>query len=99
MEDRDALSAEQRWQFDSILRAYLHVCETMYTQAALGAVNISILTAEEAGIKFIFASLVFKLGGQEILSVSPLGFVTILIRSLKRKATPQCIKGRDRTSQ
>lgn len=37
MNDRGALTPEDRWRFDSTVRAYLHVCETMYMQADLAA--------------------------------------------------------------
>jgi hypothetical protein len=56
MEDRSSLTPEERWRFDSTVRAYLHVCETMYTQAGLGAGDIGVLIAEENGIKAIFLS-------------------------------------------
>ena len=39
-----------------MVRAYLHVCETMYTQADLGAGDLGIVTAEENGIKTVFSS-------------------------------------------
>lgn len=54
--DRNALSPEERWRFDSMLRSYLHVCETMFVQAALGAGDESIVTAEESGIRELFSS-------------------------------------------
>jgi hypothetical protein len=54
--DRRALTPEERWRFDSVLRAYLHVCETMYRQADLGAGDLGIVLAEENGIKFVFSS-------------------------------------------
>ncbi|MGB7367547.1 MAG: hypothetical protein WA926_01225, partial [Methylovirgula sp.] len=56
MSDRRALTPEERWRFDSTVRAYLHVCETMYTQADLGAGDFGIVTAEENGIKTVFSS-------------------------------------------
>ncbi len=56
LSDRNALSLEERWRFDSILRSYLHVCETMFVQAVLGAGDDGIVTAEENGIRQIFAS-------------------------------------------
>lgn len=56
MKDRASLSAEERWRFDSTLRAYLHVCETMYVQAGLGAGDSGIVIAEENGIKSVFSS-------------------------------------------
>lgn len=54
--DRSALSPEERWRFDSMLRSYLHVCETMFVQATLGTGDASIVTAEENGIRQVFAS-------------------------------------------
>jgi hypothetical protein len=53
---RDALTPEERWRFDSTVRAYLHVCETMYTQAALGVGDAGIVAAEENGIRSVFSS-------------------------------------------
>jgi hypothetical protein len=53
---RNALTLEERWRFDSMLRSYLHVCETMFVQAALGIGDESIVTAEENGIRQVFAS-------------------------------------------
>ncbi len=56
MHDRGTLTPEERWRFDSTARAYLHVCETMYTQAALGAGDLGIVKAEENGIRTVFSS-------------------------------------------
>jgi len=56
MADRQALTPEERWRFDSTARAYMHVCETMYVQAGLGAGDKSVLHAEEEGIKLAFTS-------------------------------------------
>ena len=56
LHDRAALNLEDRWRFDSTVRAYLHVCETMYRQADLGAGDSGIVSAEENGIKFVFSS-------------------------------------------
>jgi hypothetical protein len=56
MSDRPALTPEDRWRFDSMLRAYLHVCETMHTQAGLGAGDFGIVVAEEDGIRTVFSS-------------------------------------------
>jgi len=54
--DRRALTPEDRWRFDSTVRAYLHVCETMFTQADLGAGDAGIVMAEASGIKTVFSS-------------------------------------------
>ncbi len=54
--DRAALTPEERWRFDATVRAYLHVYETMYMQAILGAGDPGIVSAEENGIKDVFSS-------------------------------------------
>ena len=54
--DRSLLTPEERWRFDATLRAYLHVCETMFTQAELGAGDLGIVVAEENGIRAVFSS-------------------------------------------
>jgi hypothetical protein len=70
LSDRRALTPEERWRFDSTMRAYLHVCETMYTQADWGAGDIGIVTAEENGIKNVFSSE----GVKEWWAENPFGF-------------------------
>jgi hypothetical protein len=39
-----------------MLRAYMHVCETMYIQASLGVGDTSIWRAEEDGLKQLLAA-------------------------------------------
>src|SRR5262249_36492331 len=56
MHDMRAPTPQQPRRLDSTLRAYLHVCETMYRQADLGAGDLGIVLAEENGIKFVFSS-------------------------------------------
>jgi hypothetical protein len=68
--DRRALTPEERWRFDSTVRAYLHVCETMYTQADLGAGDFGIVTAEKNGIRTVFSSE----GVREWWAENPFGF-------------------------
>ncbi len=70
MSQRGALSPEERWRFDSLMRAYLHVCETMYTQSKLGAGDHAIVLAEETGIKTVFGSA----GVREWWAENPFGF-------------------------
>lgn len=72
MKDRQALTESDRWRFDSALRAYMHVCETMYIQANLGVGDRSIMTAEENGIRTIFTSP----GAREWWAENPYGFCT-----------------------
>ena len=71
-QDRNGLTPEDRWRFDSTLRAYLHVCETMYTQADLGAGDQGIVCAEEAGIRSVFSSVAVR----EWWVENPFGFST-----------------------
>ena len=56
MSDSCTMTREDQWRFNSMVRAYLHVCETMFTQARLGAGDFGIVMAEESGIKAVFAS-------------------------------------------
>ena len=56
MNDRKALSLEEKWRFDSVMRAYMHVCETMFVQAELGSGDDSIRLAEEEGITTVMES-------------------------------------------
>jgi hypothetical protein len=72
MADRQALSAEERWRFDSTARAYMHVCETMFIQAGLGAGDKSVMHAEEEGIRVAFTSP----GIREWWAENPYGFCT-----------------------
>jgi hypothetical protein len=68
--NRQALTAEERWRFDSTLRAYMHVCETMFIQAGLGTGDKSILLAEQDGVRTVLASP----GGSEWWAENPYGF-------------------------
>jgi hypothetical protein len=70
MSHRGALTPEDRWRFDSTVRAYLHVCETMYMQADLGTGDLGIVAAEENGIKTVFSSE----GVREWWAENPFGF-------------------------
>lgn len=70
LQDRAALTPDERWRFDSTVRAYLHVCETMYLQAHLGAGDVGIVRAEEDGIRFVLQSA----GAKEWWSENPFGF-------------------------
>lgn len=72
MQDRKALSLEEKWRFDSVMRAYMHVCETMFVQAELGSGDDSIRLAEEEGIKTVMASP----GSREWWDENPYGFCT-----------------------
>ena len=70
MQDRKALSAENKWRFDSVMRAYMHVCETMFVQSELGSGDDSIRLAEEEGIRTVMASP----GPREWWDENPYGF-------------------------
>lgn len=80
VQDRGALTPEDRWRFDSMLRAYMHVCETMYIQASLGAGDSGILIAEESGIKSVFSSP----GVEEWWEENPFGFAPEFRRYVER---------------
>ncbi len=69
-ENRQALSPTDRWRFDSTLRAYFHVCETMYAQASIGAGDQGIVVAERNGIRTAFAAR----GVREWWLENPYGF-------------------------
>ncbi len=70
LRDRQSLSEEDRWRFDSIARAYFHVCETMFIQARLGAGDRGVLQAEESGMAAILAAR----GVQDWWTENPFGF-------------------------
>ena len=72
MNDRSSLSDVQREQFDALLRAYMHVCDTMYYQAHVGAGDDGLWKAEERYLNVILTSS----GGadwleENSLSISP----------------------------
>lgn len=70
IENRQVLASHDRWRFDSVLRAYVHVCETMYTQASLGIGDADMVSAEEEGLKFVFGFM----GVREWWRDNPFGF-------------------------
>jgi hypothetical protein len=70
MSDRASLTPENRWRFDSMVRAYLHVYETMHVQVSLGAGDPGILAAEADGIRSIFSSA----SVQDWWTENPFGF-------------------------
>ena len=67
---RQGLTKDEQWRFDAVCRAYLHVCETMFVQATLGAGDRDIVLAEENGIKTVFAAP----GMKEWWAQNPYGF-------------------------
>ena len=70
MEDRGALSAVEQWRFDALLRAYMHVCETMFVQAQLGTGDTSVQLAEEDGMRTVLAAP----GARDWWRQNPFGF-------------------------
>lgn len=88
--DRQALTAEERWRFDSALRAYMHVCETMFVQASLGAGDKGIMLAEEGGISTVLASP----GTREWWEENPYGFCAEFRLYVEKLATPAKIEAR-----
>ena len=56
MSDRSSLNDLQRERYDALLRAYMHVCDTMYYQAQVGAGDHGLWEAEERYIGVILTS-------------------------------------------
>ena len=56
MEDRSSMSAIMLEQFDALLRAYMHICDTMYYQAQVGAGDNGLWEAEERYLNAILTS-------------------------------------------
>ncbi|MCZ6886898.1 MAG: hypothetical protein O7H39_00270 [Gammaproteobacteria bacterium] len=56
MNDRAALDEVQRDQYDALIRAYMHVCDTMYYQAQVGAGDRGLWKAEERYLGVILTS-------------------------------------------
>ena len=56
MNDRSSLNEVQREQFDALLRAYMHVCDTMYYQAQVGAGDNGLWEAEKRYLGVILTS-------------------------------------------
>ena len=67
-----------------MVRAYLHVCETMYTQAGLGAGDCGIVMAEENGIKHVFSSH----GVRDWWSDNPFGFSMEFRKYIEKLTNP-----------
>lgn len=63
MGDRASLTAIERDQYDALIRSYMHVCDTMYYQAQVGAGDHGLWKAEERYLGTIFNSN----GGKEWL--------------------------------
>jgi hypothetical protein len=85
LNDRQGLSPEDRWRFDSLARAYMHVCETMYIQADLGTGDKEIMLSEENGIRTVLASP----GVREWWAENPYGFgakFRAYVAALEKKA-------------
>ena len=47
MNDRSSLDGVQLDQYDALIRAYMHICDTMYYQAQVGAGDDGLWKAEE----------------------------------------------------
>ena len=61
MNDRSSLSGVQLEQFDALIRTYMHVCDTMYYQAQVGAGDDGLWQAEQ---RYLGAILTSQGGGQ-----------------------------------
>jgi hypothetical protein len=82
--NRQALTPEERWRFDSLMRAYMHVCETMYVQATLGTGDKGVMLAEEDGIRAVFTTP----GSREWWIENPYGFSREFRAYVARLAAP-----------
>jgi hypothetical protein len=82
-DDRSSLTHEQKWRFDATLRAYFHVCETMYFQAEVGTGDQAIKLAEERGMVMILATP----GGREWWVENPYGFTVEFREYVERTET------------
>jgi hypothetical protein len=56
MKDRGALDDLQRDQYDALVRAYLHVCDTMYYQAQVGAGDHGLWQAEQRYLAIVLTT-------------------------------------------
>jgi hypothetical protein len=56
MKDRAALDDLQRDQYDALVRAYLHVCDTMYYQAQIGAGDHGLWQAEQRYVAIVLTT-------------------------------------------
>lgn len=84
MNDRSSLNVVQREQYDALLRAYMHVCDTMYYQAQVGAGDNGLWKAEERYLVVILTSI----GGKDWLeenssSISP-NFYSALLNIIQQ---------------
>ena len=68
MNDRSSLSGVQLEQFEALLRTYMHVCDTMYYQAQVGAGDDGLWRAEE---RYLGAILTSRGGGEWLRENSP----------------------------
>jgi len=66
MSNRSALNKVQCEQFDTLLRAYLHICDTMYYQARVGAGDSELWDAEKRYVAITLTSP----GGKEWLEIN-----------------------------
>lgn len=56
MNDRSSLDGVQLDQYDALMRAYMHICDTMYYQAQVGAGDHGLWKAEERYLGVILNS-------------------------------------------
>ena len=56
MNDRSSLDGVQLDQYDALIRAYMHICDTMYYQAQVGAGDHGLWKAEERYLGVILNS-------------------------------------------
>jgi hypothetical protein len=85
MDDRASLNDLQRERFDALLRAYMHVCDTMYYQAQVGAGDHGLWKAEETYLNRILTSNGGKSWFEENYSSISTGFRAAIENIIERK--------------
>lgn len=79
MSDRSSLNEVKRERFDALIRAYMHVCDTMYYHAELGAGDNGLWKAEERYLALILSSAGGKAWFEENASSISSGFHSALV--------------------
>ena len=86
MDDRASLNDLQRERYDALLRAYMHVCDTMYYQAQVGAGDHGLWKAEETYLNRILTSNGGKSWFEENYASISTGFRAAIEKIIENKA-------------
>jgi hypothetical protein len=85
MGDRASLSDLERERFDALLRAYMHICDTMYYQAQVGAGDNGLWLAEERYLAVILNSPGGRAWFEENTASISAGFLEALHDVIRRQ--------------